>query len=174
MKNTITLTIDHYNKSRFWAVYAGDELLSVTVYLKGAKNLCEFISKHSDAAVFIVDGWKKAKRSLNAPTDGQYHQLLLPMASTSTLSRATSQPRSDASVVIEYHQLVLPIFSPYELPFSASELKSILQRIGKDKRVTSTCKTKKKRDVDGTPKVRYTRRTLCLPPNKSCACCSES
>lgn len=32
------ITIERYRKTRFWAVYDGDELVCVTVYKKGAKH----------------------------------------------------------------------------------------------------------------------------------------
>jgi hypothetical protein len=35
------LTYSRYKRSRFWAVYDGDELLCVTVYLKGALAVVE-------------------------------------------------------------------------------------------------------------------------------------
>jgi len=35
------LRIERYPRSRFWAVYLDDELLTLTVYKKGALALCE-------------------------------------------------------------------------------------------------------------------------------------
>lgn len=60
--NTITLTITRYKGSRNWAVYADNELLSLTVYLKGARKLCEFISQNSKEEVHIVEVMSAAPR----------------------------------------------------------------------------------------------------------------
>ena len=61
MKHT-TLTITRYKDTRNWAVYADNELLSLTVYLKGARKLCEFISQNSKEEVHIVEIMSAAPR----------------------------------------------------------------------------------------------------------------
>lgn len=38
------LTFSHYGRTRFWAVYEGETLLCVVVYLKGALAVIERIS----------------------------------------------------------------------------------------------------------------------------------
>lgn len=69
MKHT-TLTITRYKDTRNWAVYADNELLSLTVYLKGARKLCEFISEHSKEEVQIVEVISPAPRRCGFP----YHR----------------------------------------------------------------------------------------------------
>ena len=44
-KNRLILTITRYRKSRYWAVYAGAELLAVVLYRKGAKAIVDFITQ---------------------------------------------------------------------------------------------------------------------------------
>lgn len=39
------LTITRYGKSRYWAVYAGAELLAVVLYRKGAEAIVDFITQ---------------------------------------------------------------------------------------------------------------------------------
>ena len=44
-KNRHILTITRYRKSRYWAVYAGAELLAVVLYRKGAEAIVDFITQ---------------------------------------------------------------------------------------------------------------------------------
>lgn len=36
------ITIEKYKRSRFWAIWVDDELLAVTVYRKGAREVAKF------------------------------------------------------------------------------------------------------------------------------------
>lgn len=57
------LTYSRYKFTRFWAVYDGDKLLCVTVYLKGAMAVVERINGVKPEP----PKWKKEKKPLPAP-----------------------------------------------------------------------------------------------------------
>ena len=44
-KDAFALTISRYRTSRYWAVYAGAELLAVVLYRKGAEAIVDFITR---------------------------------------------------------------------------------------------------------------------------------
>ena len=43
------LRIERYPRSRFWAVYLDNELLTLTVYKKGAIALCDVLLQYEQA-----------------------------------------------------------------------------------------------------------------------------
>lgn len=45
------ITITRYGKTRHVAIYADGELLTLTVYLKGARSLCRFLCQHLQGVV---------------------------------------------------------------------------------------------------------------------------
>lgn len=44
-KSALALSVSRYGKSRYWAVYAGAELLAVVLYRKGAEAIVDFITR---------------------------------------------------------------------------------------------------------------------------------
>lgn len=82
---TITLTIKRYNKTRHWAIYDGEELMTVALYLKGAREVCEKFRLYANVTVTIIDEGSRATRKSASHVMGTYHQLILPGVLPTTL-----------------------------------------------------------------------------------------